>query len=154
MVIRNDRQRRAMFARLNQLPIRSNRLPVQFSVVVPSTRLDKKVTAKVFRKRVDDEKRFLSRKFGGDTSVKATGGFVLRKGKRDVLIKEKVSIVESSMTPKKFNENRQSLGKHIVTVKRKWQQNSVLYKIEGETFIFPRQKFIDHDARRKGIIVT
>ena len=153
MVIRTDQQRKAMFARLNTLNIRANRLPVQFSVIVPSTKLNKKIP-RAFNKRVDSEKRFLDKTFGGDTTVRAVGSFVLKKGKKEILIKERNAIVESSTTKKVFNSKRKILIAHLKERQKQWKQNSLLFKIEGETFITPRQSFIPHDSTKRKILVT
>ena len=154
MVIRSNSQRRAMFARINTLNVRANRLPIQFSVIVPSTKLDKKISRQSFQKRIDSEKRFMDKTFGGDTTVRAVGSFVLRKGKKDILIKEKNAIVESSTTKRVFDNKRKVLIQHIKARKKQWKQNSILFKLEGETFIFPRQKFIPHDSSKRKILVT
>ncbi len=182
MPFATDRQRRAFFAQRNNpnssnnpiiiktnsktnaqkrgvivldpLDIKSNRLPVQVGIAVPSTELDKKISDKNFKKRINDEKKFFSKTFGGDTSIKATGSFVLKKGKKDILIKEKISLVESSMTPVKYKQSRKILSNHIIKMKTNWKQNSVLYKVEGENYIYPRQSFIDHDKSSRKIIIS
>ena len=144
-------QQKAMFARLNQLNISSNRLPVQYSIIVPSTNLSKKDT---FLKRINSEKIFMDRNFGGDTSVRSVGSFIIRRGKKNILIKEKGAIIESSTTKKVFNSKRTILKKHIIQRQKQWKQNSILFKIEGETFIHPRQKFIAHDRSKRKILIT
>lgn len=154
MTIRTDNQRKAMFARLNTLNVRANRLPVQFSVIVPSTKLNKKITPRAFQKRIDSEKRFMDRTFGGDTTVRAVGSFVLRKGRKDILIKERNAIVESSTIKRVFNSKRRSLVRHIKLRQKQWKQNSILFKIEGESFIFPRQKFVAHQRSKRDILIT
>lgn len=155
MAIRNDRQRKAMFARMNTLNVRANRLPVQFSIIVPSTRREKKISNQAFAKRVDSEKKFFSRTFGGDTAIKAQGNFELKeRGKKPILVKEKNVIVESSTTKRVFNNNRKALIAHLKARKKQWKQNSLLFKIEGESFIFPRQKFVPNDRSKRKILVT
>lgn len=155
MAINSPRQRRAMFARLNALNVRTNRLPVQFSIIVPSTRREKKISTKAFAKRIDSEKRFLSRTFGGDTAIKAEGNFELKeKGKKPILIKERNVIVESSTTKKVFNSKRTALINHLKARRKEWKQNSLLFKIEGEAFIFPRQSFIPNDTSKRKILIT
>lgn len=147
-------QQKAMFARLNQLDIRSNRLPVQYSIIVPSTKLDKKITSSAFQKRINSEKRFMDKTFGGDTTIRAVGSFVLKRGKKEILIKERNAIVESSTTKPIFNSKRMILKRHIIQRRKQWKQNSILFKVEGETFIFPRQKFIAHDRSKRKILIT
>jgi len=155
MAIRTDSQRKAMFARLNTLNVRANRLPVQISIIVPSTRREKKISTAGFAKRIDSEKQFFSRTFGGDTAIKSEGNFELKeKGKKPILIKERGVIIESSTTKKVFNSKRQILIKHLKARQKQWKQNSVLFKVEGETFIFPRQSFIPHDTSKRKILIT
>lgn len=151
---RSDQERRAMFFRINALNLRTNRLPVQVAIIVPSTKLEKKILTPEFNKRVRSEKIFMDKTFGGDTSIKATGGFVLKKRKKDILITEKSVIVESSTTPKIFNAKRKVLADHIVARRTQWKQNSIFFKIEGENFNFPRRKFIAHDPSKRKILVT
>ncbi len=148
-------QQKAMFARLNTLNVRANRLPVQVGIIVPSTIRDKKISTEAFAKRVDSEKTFFSRTFGGDTAIRGEGNFELKeKGKKPILIKERNVIVESSTTPKVFNSKRKILIRHIRARQKQWKQNSVLFKVEGEDFIFPRQSFIPHDKSKRKILVT
>lgn len=136
---------------IKPLNLNSNRLPLQFGLIVPSTKdNDKKISSKEFEKRVDNTKSFFSKTFGGETSVKSEGGFVLN----DKLIKEKTVIVESSTTTKSFNNNRKKLEDYVKNKQKSWKQNSLLFKIEGEDFIYPKQSFIDHDPKRKNINVS
>ncbi len=154
-MVMNRQQQKAMFARMNTLNIRANRLPVQFSIIVPSTKLDKKISTQAFNKRIDSEKSFMSKTFGGDTAIKAEGNFELKeKGKKLKLIKERNVIVESSTTKKKFNENRKVLITHLKARRKEWKQNSILFKVEGETFITPRQSFIPHDKSKRKILIS
>lgn len=152
MVIKSDRQRRAMFARLATLNVRANRLPVQVSITVPSTQAKRTLTSSGFQKRINSEKRFMSNTFGGDTTIRAVGSFVM--GKKKVLIKEDTAIVESATTPRRFNANRKKLIRHIKARQKQWKQNSIFFKIEGESFNFPRRKFIPHDKTKRKILVT
>lgn len=72
------------------------RLEAQLAVIVPSTKgiKEQKVISKMeMNKRVDEVRRYLSRLFGGYTSVNGVGGYVMRKGNR--LVKEDVVIVTS-----------------------------------------------------------
>lgn len=147
-------QRKAFFARINALNVRANRLPIQFSIIVPSTKMNKKISASSFSKRVDSEKRFFSKNFGGDTSVRATGSFILKKGRKDILVKERSAIVESSTTPKVFNSKRKILIRHIISRKKEWKQDSIFFKLEGEAFIFPRKMSIPHAKGRGKVLIS
>lgn len=153
MAFKSDRQRKCFFAQLDKLDLNANRLPVQFSIIVPSTELDKKIPDKEFNQRINAEKKFFDKKFGGDTSIKEVGSYVQRKGKKDILIKEKGAIVESSTTPEVYSKNRKSLSAHIKQRQKDWKQNSVLFRIQSESFIYPKQSFIP-SADQKGKIIV
>jgi len=133
-------QQKAMFSRINSLNLKSNNLPVQFAIVVPSTtEKDKQLSSALFKKRVDSEKKFFSQTFGGDTSIKATGSFILKEKGKTTLIKEPVVLIEGSTTPKVYMKSRVVLENHVKTLPKKWSQNSVLYKVEGNNYIYPKQ---------------
>ncbi len=90
MAFKSDKQRKGFFGSrttvkagiiptIRPLKLKSNRLPVQFSIIVPRTSNDRKLSRPAFLKRVDNERRFMSRTFGGDTSIKASGDFELKE---------------------------------------------------------------------------
>jgi hypothetical protein len=136
-----DNQRKAMFARINEVKLRSNRLPVQVSVIVPSTtQKDKPLSTSEFNRRVDGVKLKMSGLYGGDTSVRGEGNFNL--GRK--LIKEPVAVVESSTTPQQYETTRTRFASYLRRKRTEWGQNSVAYTVEGVTYIYPRQKFIPH----------
>lgn len=146
-VCKHDRSLRFV----NAPNLRRNRLPVQVSVIVPSTKLDKSISEKQFQKRIRDEQRWFNRQFGGTTSIEEVGSFNL--GKK--VIKEPGVIVESSMSVATYEKNRAKIAKHFRNQRSKWQQNSILIKVEGQTFIVPKQGFIEDDKRQgRKIIVT
>jgi hypothetical protein len=67
---------------------RTFHLPIRQSVLVPSTsgiKEQKRISNDKLKKRVNNVRKFLSKRFGGFTDVKATGGFVLRNGKLGLL---------------------------------------------------------------------
>ena len=84
---------------IKRLPKGSFKLPIQTATLVPSTLFDKRVSATIFRKRVDETRRFLSKLFGGYTSVQVKGGFVSKKG---TLIKEPIALIVAYSQKKGF----------------------------------------------------
>lgn len=128
-----------------ELPLKTNRLDVQFSIIVPSTKFDKDISARSFMKRVEDERTFLDNIFGGDSSIEQTGGFVSETGK---LISEKNVMVTVSMSANTYRKNRRMLARHIQEMQRKWDQESIGYGVEGSFFLFPRSSFIPSDTPR------
>lgn len=135
---------------IKPLKLSQNRLPLQFSIIVPSKSITgKKIKPSTFTERVKAEKKYLDKLFEGDTSIVSLGSYVQReklksgknKGKfKERLVKEKGTIVEVSTTPEVFEENRHEIVEHIKQRKNKWNQSSIFYKIEGESFIYPYQK--------------
>ena len=83
---------------------RTFHLPVEQAVIVPSTsgvKDQKRITQVQLNKRVNSVRKFLSKRFGGFTDVKAVGGFVLRDGK---IVKERVKKVTSFATKGDFKK--------------------------------------------------
>ncbi len=136
--------------RVGKLNLTSNQkkrtfhLPVKQAVTVPSTsgiKVQKKISKAQLNTRVNNVRRFLSNKFGGYTSVKATGGFVLRNGK---LVREKVVKVTTFATNSDFKKHRQQVIKQVGSWGRKWKQESIAYEHEGDLFIIepPKKRMI------------
>ncbi len=137
---------------LKPIPLTSNRLPVQVSIIVPQTELDREISSKKFNTRIKNTKTFMSDNFGGDTSVKGVGSFILKEKGKTQLIKENIVLVESSTTPKIYNQNRKLLANFIIKNQKTWKQNSIGYSVEGTQFIYPKQDFIAHDKKKKILI--
>ena len=119
---------------------RTFHLPVKQSVIVPSTfgiKEQKKISQAKMTTRVNNVRRFLSSRFGGYTSVKAVGGFVLKDGK---LVKEKVVRVTPFATKKDFKKHRSSVINQVGTWGKRWKQEAVSYEHEGDLFIIEPPK--------------
>ncbi len=119
---------------------RTFHLPVEQAVIVPSTsgvKAQRNISKAEMSRRVNNVRRFLSNKFGGFTSVKATGGFVLKNGK---LVKEKAVRVTSFATTQDFRKNKGSVIQQVGTWGRKWKQESVGYEHEGDLFVIEPPK--------------
>ena len=110
-------------------------LPVEQAVIVPSTKgvkSQKKVSDAEFRRRVNNVRRFLARRYGGFTDVQQTGGFVLKNGK---LVREKVVRVGSFATRKDDVKHKKALMNQIHKWREKWGQESVGYEREGDLYV-------------------
>lgn len=110
-------------------------LPVENAIYVPSTygvKDQKKISDKEMEKRVNEVRTYLSKKFGGYTSVEATGGFVLKDGK---LVKERVVKVTAFSTKREFNKDEPELINQVGRWGNKWKQESISYENEGDLFI-------------------
>lgn len=106
-------------------------LPIETAILVPSTTAkSKKISAKEFQARINLTRRFLSRLFGGYTSVSGIGGYLL-KGK---VIREKVAIVSSFCKLNSFKKYKREWVAWIRTKKKEWKQDSIGVIIENDLF--------------------
>ena len=100
---------------------------VHLVIFVPSTKeYDKVITSKEFKNRVKEVSIFLSKLFGGTTRVKGVGSYQL-EGKD---ITEKVVMVETFTTPKKYNLHDLKIKKFLMSKKKEWGQDSMGYEFE------------------------
>jgi len=107
-------------------------LPIQTTVYVPSTKKGQKhISAKEFKKRIDRVRKFLSRKYGGYTSVEGYGGYTDKKGK---LIKEKVIRIIAFTTKEDFSKNKRAVKKQLKEWGKEWGQESIGYGYEGDLY--------------------
>jgi hypothetical protein len=127
-------------------------LPVQQGVYVPSTKeKNKPVSAKEYKARVKEVKKFLSNKFGGYTKVKGTGGYHdSKKG----LIEEKVAVVYSYAENSKFRKNKGVLVTQLGKWRNKWGQDSMGYEHEGDMYYIggkkaPKTRKVSPATRKK-----
>ena len=74
---------------------------------------------------------FLSKKFGGYTSVSAFGGFSTKRGK---LVKEKVNVVTGYATRKDYTKSKKDFVQFAKKKKKEWKQESVGIIIENDLF--------------------
>lgn len=118
------------------LPEGANDLPVQVSIIVPSTKEESKpLTETEFEQRINDEKKWWDTRFGGDTTIQDVGSYVY-KGK---VINEKGAIVQASMSMDKYRKYRGSIAQHASKKQKDWSQHTILINVEGRTFITPAQ---------------
>ena len=107
-------------------------LPVQQAVYVPSTKEKNKPISKTeYNNRVKEVKTYLSKKFGGYTKVKGTGGY---HDKEKGLIQEKVGVVYSYAEKDKFRRNKGALVNQLGKWRNKWGQDSMGYEHEGDMY--------------------
>ncbi len=114
---------------------RTFHLPVEQAVIVPSTsgvKSQRVISKAEMSTRVNNVRRFLAQRFGGYTSVKAVGGFVLKNGK---LVREDAVKVTSFATNEDFKKHKPGVINQVGSWGRKWKQESVSYEHEGDLFI-------------------
>lgn len=119
---------------------RTFHLPIEQAIIVPSTsgiRSQKKISKVQLRNRVNKVRRFMSKRFGGFTDVKAVGGFILRDGK---IVRERVIKVTSFATKKDFKKHEPQVIRQVGKWGKNWKQQSVSYENEGDLFIIEPPK--------------
>jgi hypothetical protein len=117
---------------------KSTKLKYQVAIFVPSTEMDKKVKPKVYNARVKETQKFLSKESGGDTSVKASGGYTMSKN--DKYVKEDVTIVETSMSKEDYERSKPRIENYVVEKRKVWKQDTICYKFEQDMYIYPKSK--------------
>lgn len=108
-------------------------LPIEQIVYVPSTKgADKKVSDKEFRKRIKEVETYLSKKFGGKTSIKGVGGYF--SNDKDKIINEDVIKVTAYATQEAFNKNKVALVRKLKYWRKKFGQEAMAIEIEGDLY--------------------
>lgn len=98
-------------------------------IFVPSTVKDKKVSRKVFMKRIKNTQRFLNTKFGGSTKFRAKGSFILKEGK---VVEENVATVEAFIPKDKLTKKDISEVRTFLDDKREtWKQEALAFSFES-----------------------
>lgn len=109
------------------------------SVFVPSTtRLNKKISTKMFSTRIRNTKRSMNSLFGGTTTIRSVGAFTSKRGK---IVNEKIAVVTSHTNKAGFSRGKKKLGAFLKTKKKSWKQESIGATIEtpkrpSKSFIF------------------
>jgi hypothetical protein len=70
------------------VPAKVIKIPVEQEVIIPDTKgikNQKKISKKEMDYRVNSVRKYLSKNYGGYTSVKATGGYILEKNGKLIL---------------------------------------------------------------------
>ena len=111
-------------------------LDVQLSFIVPSTEFDKDITSEEFKQRINDTQAFLSKLFGGETTVRGEGGFV--SDDTGQLIEEKVAIIDVSTSPSDYESKKADLESFIKRKQKAWKQESIGYTFEEDLFMYPK----------------
>lgn len=107
-------------------------LPIETAIIVPSTKKNnKRIKASTLRNRVNTTRKFLSKSFGGYTSVNAIGGFTTKKGK---LIKEPTNVVTSYATRKDYKKGKKKFMAFARKKRRTWGQESLGIIVENDLF--------------------
>ena len=121
-------------------------LDIEQSILVPSTKkADKPISPTQMDKRVMDVRKYLSKQFGGYTSVKGIGGYY--SSDKHKLIKEKVAKVTGFATAKEFTQKRPDVLKQMSKWSKEWGQESLGYEHEGDLYYIPAN--LSNGVRKK-----
>lgn len=104
--------------------------PIHIKILVPTTKIDKKISQTQITNRVKQTVNFLNTNFGGSTRISGTGSFRF-KGKD---IEEKVIIVESFAKPKEYAPVRAQITNWLRRKRREWKQISLAFEFEENLY--------------------
>lgn len=113
-------------------------MPIEFSFIIPSTRHDKRIDDGWFQRRIKEEEKWWEERFGGSSIEMMEGGYV----EGEQVIEEDVAIIRVSMSKENYDNSREMIGKHIRNKREAWDQDTVLYKINDHSFIYPDRDYI------------
>jgi len=101
---------------------------IKVSFYVPSTiDGDRPINDVEFQNRINETETFLRKTFGGTTSVRGSGTWVDRNGKP---VKEQVAIVETSVEPVEYRENKEYLVGYARAKRTEWGQDIITVEME------------------------
>jgi hypothetical protein len=110
-------------------------LPLELSVYVPSTQdVDKVISERELKERVNEVSEYLARLFGGFTKSDKIGGFMSSKSE---LVTEDVVPVVSFATESDFNANKNKLVNKLSEWAKRWGQEAIGFEFEGDLYYVP-----------------
>jgi hypothetical protein len=86
----------------------------------------------IHKPKVNQVQNYLSKSFGGETSIIAKGSYIADNGKK---IEEDVVIVTSYADLPTFMKKRDKLVSKIKSWRDKWEQESVSYMLEDDLYL-------------------
>jgi len=116
---------------------RTTKMPIQLALNVPSTYNGKKLSKEEFETRIKKTRGELTRKFNGDTTVKARGDWKDDDGN---VVEEEVAVVEVSMKRSDYDNTRPQISRYLMGKKKEWGQDSIGYKFEDNFYLYPKFK--------------
>jgi len=114
-------------------------LPIEQEIFVPSTtNASKLIKQKAYDKRINTVRGFLSKEFGGFTSVSGTGGYY--SSDKNSVIKEPVTVVTSFAQIEGFPQKQKHLLSQLSKWRKQWGQESMGYEFEGDLYYMGKQE--------------
>ena len=128
-----------------------NNLPVELALVVPSTNADEEYIGDGnFQNRVEYVEKKFDQWFGGDTTTEAVGGYTWEDDDGNVhRTEEKVAVVMAGTTEQVYKSHKKDLKELIKKRQRNWKQDTIAFRIDDRTYIYPRKEYIDNEDRAK-----
>jgi len=114
------------------------KLEVEISIMIPSTKgihTQQTVSQNELNERIDEVRAYLSSRFGGYTSVAASGGYTLKTG---IVVSEPVTRVTAFANAKAAQHFKAGLLRKVGGWAKKWGQETIGLEWEGDLFLVPR----------------
>lgn len=122
----------------SRAPFHKKDIDMQFNIrtaiLVPSTQHgSEKISNAEHQKRIEETRAFLAKKYGGYTSVNATGGYIDSNGK---LVKEPVAEVVAYTNQKLFDEHKGEVEHFLAAKRGEWTQESIGYEYDKNAHLY------------------
>jgi hypothetical protein len=109
------------------------KLEVMQAVTVPSTEYDRQIPPDIYQRRVREVENYLTKEFGGATTVQGDGQFMDDDNKK--IIREPVKVITSFAQSDGFKGKQKNLLAKIEDWKRRWKQKSMAYQVEDDLYM-------------------
>ena len=107
---------------------------IRTAILVPSTQHGNQKIGKIeHQKRIEETRKFLAQKYGGYTSVNATGGYIDSNGK---LVKEPVAEVVAYTNQEGFDKNHAAVEHYLSAKRGEWTQESIGYEYDKNAHLY------------------
>lgn len=130
-------------------------MPIEVAIVVPSTNeADDYIGDGNFQNRIEYVEHKFDDWFGGDTTTRAVGGYREGEGDNAEYITEDVAVVMAGTTETDYKEHKDDLKELIRKRQRNWKQDTMAFRINNRTFIYPDRDYIsDEDQAKMDILI-
>jgi hypothetical protein len=110
---------------------KAEQYPIETVVYVPSTDKNQhKILPEEMDKRVNEVRKWLSKRYGGYTSTNAIGGYAMKRS--GIVVQEDVVKVTAYATEEKFKKYKSLALVRLKRWAKKWGQESIAYEYEGD----------------------
>jgi hypothetical protein len=103
------------------------------AIYVPSTRAKSiPISRRQHEKRASEVRDFMTRTFGGTTSVRAIGSYKFEEKNKEIVVKEPVIIVENFSDFSDYKKHDQQIRAFVEEKAKEWEQVEVSYEFESQ----------------------